>query len=65
MATRIRESDFNRKQEREEATSIVDYLAELQRKFPILYYKALSFSIECWPRYLKQREGGSELGVCL
>lgn len=54
--------------EREEAlaTAIVDYrIPQPQRKFPIPYYKALSFSIECRPQYLRQRERGSELGVCL
>lgn len=54
--------------EREEvlATAFVDYhIPQPQRKFPIPYYKALSFSIECWPQYLRQRARGSELGVCL
>lgn len=54
--------------EREEAlaTAIVDYrIPQPQRKFPIPYYKALSFSIECRPQYLRQRERGSELGACL
>lgn len=54
--------------EREEAlaTAIVDYhIPQPQRKFPIPYYKALSFSIECRPQHLRQRERGSELGACL
>ncbi|KAA8590948.1 hypothetical protein FQN60_001891 [Etheostoma spectabile] len=58
-AARIGERVTTTESEREEAlaTAIVDYhLPQPQRKFPIPYYKALSFSIECRPQYLKQRE---------
>lgn len=58
MAARIGERDYNRR-EREEAlaTSIVDYhIPQPHRKFPISCYKALSFSIECRPQYLRQTE---------
>lgn len=68
MTTRIRERVSLTESKREEAlaTAIVDYhIPQPHRKFPIPYYKALSFSIECRPRYLRQRAKGSELGVCL
>lgn len=50
---------IRKKSEGEEAlaTAIVDYhIPQPQRKFPIPYYKALNFSIECRPQYLRQRE---------